>query len=56
MGKFILYALLVIGASSMVNWTTLGKSAGSGYTGYGSRGGWIGAAGGAFSSAGSGHK
>ncbi len=55
MGKFILYGLLVVGASSLANWTTLGKSAGSGYGG--SRGGgWIGAPGGGWSSSGSGHK
>jgi hypothetical protein len=56
MGKFLLYALIVIGASSMINWTSLGRSAGSGYSSYGSRGGWIGTGGGGFSSAGSGHK
>jgi hypothetical protein len=56
MGKFILYGLLVVGASSLANWATLGKSVGSGYGGYGSRGGWIGAPGGGFSSSGSGHK
>jgi hypothetical protein len=55
MGKFILYGLLVVGASSLVNWTMLGKSAGAGYGGYGSRGGYIGVPGG-FSSGGSGHK
>ena len=55
MGKFILYGLLVVGASSLANWTTLGKSAGSGYGG--SRGGgWIGAPGGGWSSSGSAHK
>jgi hypothetical protein len=57
LGKFILYGLLVIGASSLTNWTTLGRSAGSNYYGgYGTRGGWIGAPGGGFSSSGSGHK
>jgi hypothetical protein len=56
MGKFILYGLLVLGASSMINWTSLGKSAGYGGSSYGSRGGWIGTGGGGFSSAGSGHK
>ncbi len=56
MGKFILYGLLVVGASSLANWASLGKSAGSGFGGYGSRGGWIGAPGGGFSSSGSGHK
>ncbi len=55
MGKFLLYALLVIGASSLMNWTSLGRSAGYGSS-YGSRGGWIGAPGGGFSSSGSGHK
>ena len=54
MGKFILYGLLVIGASSLSNWVTMGKSVGSGYSGYGPRGGWVG--GGGFSSSGSGHK
>ena len=55
MGKFILYGLLVVGASSLANWASLGKSAG--YGGYGSRGGWIGSGGGGgFSSSGSGHK
>ena len=54
MGKFILYGLLVVGASSLMNWTSLGKSVGSGY---GSRGGgWIGGSGGGWSSSGSGHK
>ena len=53
MGKFILYGLLVVGASSLTNWTSLGKSAGSTF---GSRGGgWIGVPGG-WSSSGSGHK
>jgi hypothetical protein len=57
LGKFIVYGLLVIGASSLANWTTLGRSAGSNYYGgYGTRGGWIGAPGGGFSSSGSGHK
>ena len=55
MGKFILYGLLVIGASSLSNWVTMGKSVGSGYSGYGPRGGWVGSGGG-FSSSGSGHK
>ena len=55
MGKFILYGLLVVGASSLANWTTLGKSAGSGYGG--SRGDrWIGSPGGGWSSSGTGHK
>ncbi len=54
MGKYILYALLVVGASSLANWTTLGR--GGGYGGYGTRGGWIGGPGGGFSSSGSGHK
>lgn len=57
MGKFILYGLLVVGASSLTNWVSLGKSAGSGYGGYGSRGGgWIGAPIGGWSSSGNGHK
>lgn len=55
MGKFILYALLVIGAASLMNWTSLGRSAGYSSGGYGPRGGWIGGPGG-FSSSGSGHK
>ena len=56
MGKFILYGLLVVGASSLTNWTTLGKSFGSG-GGFGSRGGgYIGSPGGGWSSSGSGHK
>jgi hypothetical protein len=54
MGKFILYGLLVVGASSLMNWSTLGKSSGGGY--YGSRGGYIGSPGGGWSSSGSGHK
>ena len=53
MGKYILYALLVIGATSLANWSTLGR----GYGGYGTRGGWIGGSGGGgFSSSGTGHK
>ena len=56
MGKFILYGLLVIGASSLSNWVTMGKSVGSGASGYGSRGGWVGGSGGGWSSSGSGHK
>ena len=55
MGKYILYALLVIGASSLANWTTLGRG-GYGYGSYGTRGGWIGGSGGGFSSSGTGHK
>ncbi len=56
MGKFILYGLIVVGASSLMNWTTLGKSAASSYGGYGgTRGGWLGGGGG-WSSSGSGHK
>ncbi len=54
MGKFLVYALIVIGASSMMNWTTLGRSSGSYYGG--SRGGFFGVPGGGFSSGGSGHK
>lgn len=56
MGKFVLYALIVIGASSLMNWTSLGRSAGSGFGGYGSRGGYIGSPGGGYSSGGGGHK
>ena len=57
MGKFILYGLLIIGLSSLYNWSSLGRSAGSSYAGYGPRGGWIGGmGGGGFSSGGSGHK
>jgi hypothetical protein len=57
MGKYILYGLIVVGVSSLANWTTLGRSAGSGYAGYGPRGGWVGGmGGGGFSSGGSGHK
>lgn len=52
MGKFILYGLLVVGASSLANWVTLGKSAGAGYTGA-RGGGYIGSPGGF---GGSGHK
>jgi hypothetical protein len=55
-GKFILYGLLVVGASSLANWTTLGKSVGSGYGGSGARGGWVGGSTGGWSSSGSGHK
>jgi hypothetical protein len=56
-GKFILYGLLVVGASSLSNWVTLGKSVGSSYSsGYGPRGGWVGGSGGGWSSSGSGHK
>ncbi len=54
MGKFLVYALIVIGASSLMNWSSLGRSSGSGYTG--SRGGYFGVPGGGFSSGGSGHK
>ena len=53
MGKFILYGLLVVGASSLMNWSTLGKSFGGGY---GARGGYIGSPGGGWSSSGGGHK
>ncbi len=53
MGKFILYGLLVVGASSLMNWSTLGKSTGAGY---GTRGGWVGGSSGGWSSSGSGHK
>ena len=56
MGKFILYGLLVIGASSLTNWATLGKSAASSSGGYGRSGGWIGGSGGGWSSGGGGHK
>lgn len=56
MGKFILYGLLVVGATSMANWTSLGKSTGSGYGGSGTRGGWVGGSGGGWSSSGGGHK
>ena len=57
MGRFILYGLLVVGAASLANWTALGRSAGSSYGSYGTRGGWIGGmGGGGFSSSGSGHK
>lgn len=56
MGKFILYGLLVVGASSLSNWVTLAKSAGSGYGSYGPRGGWVGGSGGGWSSSGGGHK
>ena len=57
MGKFILYGLLVVGATSMANWSSLGKSVGSGYGGSGTRsGGWLGGSGGGWSSSGSGHK
>lgn len=55
MGKYLVYALILIGVSSLTNWSTLGRSAGSGYGGYAPRGGWIGGVGG-FSSGGSGHK
>lgn len=54
MGKFLLYGLLVVGASSLANWTSLGKSAGAGGTG--TRGGWVGGSSGGWSSSGSGHK
>lgn len=57
MGKFILYGLLVVGATSMANWSSLGKSTGAGYSGSGTRsGGWVGGSGGGWSSSGSGHK
>ena len=57
MGKFILYGLLVVGASSLSNWALLGKSTGGSGGGYGSRGGgWVGAPSGGWSSSGSGHK
>jgi hypothetical protein len=49
-GKFIVYGLLVIAASSMTNWLMLGRSAGLGGGGYG--GGYYGGG----SSSGSGHK
>ena len=56
MGKFILYGLLVVGASSLTNWASLGKSVGTGSS-HGSRGGgWFGGSGGGWSSSGSGHK
>lgn len=56
MGKFILYGLIVVGASSLANWTAMTKgSASSGYYGGARSGGWIGSGGG-FSSSGSGHK
>ena len=54
MGKFLVYALIVVGASSLMNWTSLGRSAGSTFAG--SRGGYFGVPGGGFSSGGSGHK
>ncbi|MEO8935978.1 MAG: hypothetical protein ABI277_11400 [Burkholderiaceae bacterium] len=53
MGKFILYGLLVVGASSLTNWVSLGKSTGSSYS---RGGGWIGGTGGGWSSSGGGHK
>ncbi len=56
MGKFILYALLVVGASSLSNWVAMGKSFGSANSGYGSRGAWVGGSSGGWSSSGSGHK
>lgn len=56
MGKFILYGLLVVGASSLMNWTALGRSAGAGSGGYARSGGWVGGSGGGWSSSGSGHK
>lgn len=57
MGKFILYGLLVVGATSLANWSSLGKSTGAGYGGSGTRGGgWVGGSGGGWSSSGSGHK
>ena len=60
MGKFLLYGLIVIGASSLSNWSAMSRSAGSGYAG-GSRGGYIGVPsgggyGGGWSSSGGGHK
>jgi len=55
-GKFILYALLVVGASSLSNWVAMSKSVGSGTSGYGPRGGWVGGSSGGWSSSGSGHK
>ena len=55
MGKFLLYGLLVVAASSLANWSSLGKSAGSSFGRTGSPGGWIGGSSG-WSSSGSGHK
>ncbi len=56
MGKYILYGLLVVGATSLSNWVLLGKSTGAA-GGYGSRGGgWVGGSSGGWSSSGSGHK
>lgn len=53
MGKYILYALIVVGASSLWNWSALMKGGGSGgYVGTAPRGGY----GGGWSSSGSGHK
>ena len=55
MGKFLVYGLLVVAATSMANWSSLGRSTGGGYGG-GTRGGWVGGSGGGWSSSGSGHK
>ncbi len=54
MGKFLIYALIVVGASSMMNWTSLGRSAGSNFGG--GRGGYFGVPGGGFGAGGTGHK
>ena len=53
MGKFIVYGLLVIAASSMTNWLMLGRSIGGG--GFGSSG-YSGGYYGGGSSSGGGHK
>lgn len=55
MGKYILYGLLVVGASSLANWTAMSKGAGAGSSYSRGGGGWIGGGGG-WSSSGSGHK
>ena len=56
MGKYLLYGLLVVGASSAANWIGLVERTGVPTGGYGgTRGGWVGGSGG-WSSSGSGHK
>jgi hypothetical protein len=51
MGKFIVYALVVIAVSSLANWSLLGRSVGAG-----SRGGYSGGYYGGGSSSSGGHK
>jgi hypothetical protein len=51
MGKFIVYALIVVAVSSLTNWSMLGRSVASG-----SRGGYSGGYYGGGSSSSGGHK